>query len=107
MIRFRPDYCPFLFEETITEDMILNSVKQEDSYGMFSVDIKTPDSIIPKLEKFPPIFKKVEVTEGMVNEKMRNGKFPREVNTMCFNAEKILLTSNLLKFYLELGLQGN
>lgn len=79
---------------------------EDETYGMFSVDIKTPENIIPKLINFPPIFKKVQVTSEMVNEKMRNGKFPREVNTMCFNAEKILLTTNLLKFYLQLGLEG-
>ncbi|CAG5111062.1 Oidioi.mRNA.OKI2018_I69.chr2.g5398.t1.cds [Oikopleura dioica] len=41
----------------------------------------------------------------MVNEKMRHGKFPREVNTMCFHADGILLTTNLLQFYLDLGLE--
>ena len=105
-IKFRPDYCPFLFEEAITDGKILDSIKEEEIFGMFSVDISTPENIIPKLEKFPPIFKKVSVTADMVNEKMRNGKFPREVNTMCFNADNILLTTNLLRFYLEIGLKG-
>jgi len=86
--------------------MILESVFESEVFGMLSVDITSPDEVVKKLQVFTPIFKKIEVEAEMVNEKMRNGKFPREANTMVFHAEKILLTTNLLGFFLKFGLKG-
>jgi hypothetical protein len=102
----RPSFCPLIFEEKITETMLIESILTGELFGIFSVDIITPEDKIKDLIDFPPIFQKVEITSDMVNEQMRNGKFPRTVNTMTFNATEKLFETNLLQFYLRTGLKG-
>jgi len=86
--------------------MLIETISSGELFGIFSVDIETPEEKIKQLLDFPPIFQKVEITPEMVNEHMRSGKFPRTVNTMTFNAKEKLFETNLLKFYLKIGLQG-
>jgi hypothetical protein len=60
---------------------------------------------------FPPIFQHVEVTKDMMCDEFQryadscNMKFPLPKQlSLTFNAEKIILTTPVLKYYLENGL---
>jgi len=86
--------------------MLIDLISNGEIFGIFSVDIQTPENKINELIDFPPIFQKVEVTPEMVNGNMRTGRFPKTVNTMTFNAQEKLFETNLLQFYLKLGLKG-
>jgi hypothetical protein len=60
---------------------------------------------------FPFIFGKIDVTQDMLNDQMLDNavklkrKFPYTCKSMKFNAQNVVLTTPLLKFYLSRGLK--
>ena len=79
---------------------------------MLKVDIVTPKDVQLKYKdlNFPFIFGNVNVEPDMLTEKMladaklRNRKFPYACKSLKFNANEVVLTTPLLKFYLSYGL---
>ena len=113
-----PDFC-FLGRERdqpdetkITEDLILENIRNGKFFGMIRADVQTPPDVIEKYEhlNFPLIFRKCVITEDMLGEKMKNlakvGKkdFPKETRTLTWNAADLILTTPTVKQYLELGM---
>ena len=104
---------PFFLQDTVTEEQILNAVKDGTFYGVVCLDIETPDEVIEKYEKlkFPLIFNNCEISEEMLTPiireqaKERKCKFPVKVKSLCWNAEGYIGCSPLLQFYLQIGMK--
>ena len=105
----------FLWHSTkITQDDIINAIKNEKIFGLCKVDISCPKAAQKKYLdlNFPPIFRHVSVTENMLQPKMlayageNNVKFPLDKQlTLTFNAKEIILATPMLKYYLDNGLK--
>ena len=60
---------------------------------------------------FPFLYRKTQIHEDMLDEKMlkyakeRGRKFPYETNTLTWSGDDQLLTTTLIQFYHELGMQ--
>ena len=94
-----------------TEQTILNAVKSGLLYGMVEVDIKVPDHLYEKFSEMSPLFHTVDVPVEDIGEHMKNYLKEHEMSTKPrrlliggMEAEKIMLHSELLKWYLEKGL---
>ena len=95
------------------QDEIIQNVLNDELFGFFEVDIEVPEQKRKRFSKFCPLFVISEVSEEQIPQHMKDYK----VNTgrkMIKNnkkllgvmkAEKILLYSPLLKWYLNHGLQ--
>ena len=95
----------------LTENEILEMVKDGTMFGALEVDIEVPDHLKDKFSEMTPIFKNVDVTQDDIGEYMRNyldskgTRFPdtRYLIGSMFG-KKILLITPLIKWYLEHGL---
>ena len=105
-------YSAFYYATKITERMILESVKNERLFGLIEVDLKCPEELKRECEavNFPIIFNKITPTKEMLSEQMQERcklygtKFPLKPQlTLVYEATNYLLTTNMLKFYLDLG----
>ena len=107
-----PNYS-FVGQTNITEAEILEKIKSNDFYGILRLDVHTPPSVIAEYEhmNFPLIFRKVEVSENMLSERMKEiakmskKKFPDVTRTLTWNAEDIVLTTPTIQFYMRLGMK--
>ena len=106
-------YSQFFNQTNIKETEILKAVESERWFGILEVDIETPEKIRSKFREinFGTIFDKIQVTESMVSEEIRevlsnNGrKFPLKPQlTLVFDAKEYLVTSETLKLYIKLGM---
>ena len=97
-----------------SDEEILASVLENKLYGYLVVDISTPDHLIENLKNFPPLIKRLEVTNEYLSDYMakryaeKNPKCPqlkRETVVQCFHAKEHLLMTPLLRFYLQKGLK--
>eukprot|EP00116_Pleurobrachia_bachei_P001169 sb/3461431/ len=114
---------PFEASYRLTEKQILAAIQNGEIFGAAEVDINVPDNLKDRYEKFSsqleyfrfsemtPIFKNVVITEGDIGEYMRDyiretgEKFKDRRNLIgSMFAEKILLITPLLKWYLDNGL---
>lgn len=106
------NFC-FLREKNITEEIILDWIKDDKFYGMIRADVHTPPEVIEEYEhlNFPFIFQKFNVTEDMLSKTMlslakENGKkFPSETRTLTWNATDIILTTTMVQFYNQIGMK--
>jgi len=124
--------CPQLLSKVlfkdVTSDLIIEKIKTGDLYGFAMVNINCPDEAKkPFLDlNFPPIYKHIVITEDLIGkfcglckpheifylgEKMqevvrnKNVKLPMDPQLgLVFNADNIILTSSMIKWYLEHGL---
>ena len=101
---------PFLHKDKITKDDIVNSVYNEKVTGFVLCDI-VPTAAAKKYEdiNWPPIFKRdtiehADLAEWLQNE-MSPKRFPKNSFVQAMSAEKILLHTALLAFYLKNGFQ--
>ena len=99
-------------KKTMSEQDILNKVRTGELFGLVKVDIFTPDHLKDRLDEFPAIFKNCEVGRDDVSPLMRryceeNGKLkkPARLLISSHKADRVLLITPLLKYYLELGLR--
>ena len=99
---------PNFYEKKISEGCIIKGVTDGSLYGFLTVDIK-PTAKAAKFEdmNWPPLFVRDEIDFSMLPEWMRNGRsdasFPRSTLVQTMKADKILLHSKLLQFYLNNG----
>lgn len=110
----RSPYSKFYYTSIITPKMILDAVKGQTFFGLLEVDISTPEWLQSECNKinFATIFNKIAPSREMLSSAMQSRcdkytvKFPlnRQL-TLVYSADNYLITSDMLKYYLDLGLQ--
>ncbi|CAG5113876.1 Oidioi.mRNA.OKI2018_I69.chr2.g7966.t1.cds [Oikopleura dioica] len=122
---------PFLFKgaktrsgikagkEGVTHDDFKRALLDEDEngnskfFGFAMVDLWSPPEVVEKYIHTPPIFARKELTlehlQGdlarTLSEKQKQRMFPCEENVFCFNVEDYFISSELLVYYLKMGLK--
>ena len=95
------------------KDELIQNVLNDKLFGFFQVDIEVPEQLLDKFSEFSPLFILAEVPEDQIPQHMRDYKINTGRKMIKNNkkllgvmkAEKILLYSPLLKWYLNHGLQ--
>ena len=95
------------------KDKLIQNVLNDKLFGFFQVDIEVPEQLRKHFSEFSPIFILSEVPEGQIPQHMKEYKINTGRKKVKNNkkllgvmkAEKILLYSPLLKWYLNHGLQ--
>ena len=98
---------------TEAKDKLIQNVLNDKLFGFFQVDIEVPEQLLYKFSEFSPIFILSEVPEDQIPQhmqayKINTGRKKIKNNRKLLGvmkAEKILLYSPLLKWYLNHGLQ--
>ena len=105
---------PHVLETNHSNKEILESICNDHLFGFIICDIETPDHLIEEFKNFPPIIKRLTITEDYLSpymksrwEKKNKGteKMKRETVIQCFKAENHLLMTSLVKFYVLIGLR--
>ena len=96
----------------LTQDKILQRVKDGKLFGFVECDIAVPEHLIHRFSEMPPIFKNVNLDRSHLSDHMKqfaetNGylKRPQRYLIGSMVGEKILLLTELLRWYLQQGLQ--
>ena len=95
------------------KDELIQNVLNDKLFGFFQVDIEVPEQLMDKFSEFSPLFILSEVPEDQIPQhmhayKINTGRKKIKNNKKLLGvmkAEKILLYSPLLKWYLNHGLQ--
>ena len=95
------------------KDELIQNVLNDKLFGSFQVDIEVPEQLLDKFSEFSPLFILSEVPEDQIPQHMKDYKINTGRKKIKNNkkllgvmkAEKILLYSPLLKWYLNHGLQ--
>ena len=95
------------------KDELIQNVLNNKLFGFFQVDIEVPEQLLDKFLEFSPLFILSEVPEDQIPQHMQDYKINTGRKKIKNNkkllgvmkAEKILLYSPLLKWYLNHGLQ--
>ena len=95
------------------QDELIQNVLNDKLFGFFQVDIEVPEQLQEHFSEFSPLFVISEVPEGQIPQHMQDYKINTGRKMIKNNkkllgvmkAEKILLYSPLLKWYLNHGLQ--
>ena len=98
--------------KTMTLQTILSAVKNKTLFGCIKCDIHVPKHLREKFSEMCPIFKNTDISRDDIGEYMKSYaeendimKQPRCSLIGSMFGEKILLTTPLLKWYLEHGLE--
>ena len=102
-----------VFQNPEEKDKIIQNVLNDKLFGFFQVDIEVPEHLLDKFSEFFPLFILSEVREDQIPQHMQDYKINTGRKKIKNNkkllgvmkAEKILLYSPLLKWYLNHGLQ--
>ena len=100
-------------ERSEEKDKLIQNVLNDKLFGFFQVDIEVPEQLRDKFSEFSPLFILSEVPEDQIPQhmhayKINTGRKKIKNNKKLLGvmkAEKILLYSPLLKWYLNHGLQ--
>ena len=93
---------------------ILDAVLNDNFFGLLEVDLITPPDLRKEFNKinFGLIFDKLTTTKEMLGDRMRklaesyNYKFSLHPQlTVLYETKNYLITSTMLKFYMQLGVQ--
>ena len=95
------------------KDKLIQNVLNDKLFGFFQVDIEVPEQLLDRFSEFSPLFILSEVCEDQIPQhkqdyKINTGRKKIKNNKKLLGvmkAEKILLYSPLLKWYLNHGLQ--
>ena len=95
------------------KDKLIQNVLNDKLFGFFQVDIEVPEQLRKRFSEFSPLFILAEVPEDQIPQHMQDYKINTGRKKIKNNkkllgvmkAEKILLYSPLLKWYLNHGLQ--
>ena len=95
------------------KDKLIQNVLNDKLFGFFQVDIEVPEQLLDKFSEFSPLFILSAVPEDQIPQHMQDYKINTGRKKIKNNkkllgvmkAEKILLYSPLLKWYLNHGLQ--
>ena len=90
----------------------MDGIQNDSLYGFLFVDIETPEHLKEKLADFPPTIKNTDVSRADIGPYMEkiaeeHGylKKPQRYLISSYFGEKILINSEMAKFYLDLGLK--
>ena len=96
----------------MNEQILLSAIQNDKIFGMVLCDIKTPEHLKPYFSEFCPIFKNVEVGREDIGDLMErfavdNNLLPKPQKMLIgsYFADKILLITPLLKWYINHGLE--
>ena len=96
----------------LNSQKIIDGVKNGSLFGFVQVDIFTPEELKPKFRDLPLIIKNTLISRDDIGSLMKGIaqeqgllKKPEKFLISSYFGEKILLSTNLCKFYLEMGLQ--
>ena len=100
-------------QSSAEQDKIIQNVLNDKLFGFFEVDIEVPEQKRKRFSEFCPLFVISEVSEDQIPQHMKDYKINTGRKMIKNNkkllgvmkAEKILLYSPLLKWYLNHGLQ--
>ena len=100
-------------QSSAEQDEIIQNVLNDKLFGFFEVDIEVPEQKRKRFSEFCPLFVISEVSEDQIPQHMKDYKINTGRKMIKNNkkllgvmkAEKILLYSPLLKWYLNHGLQ--
>ena len=95
------------------KNKLIQNVLNDKLFGFFQVNIEVPEQLLDKFSEFSPLFILSEVPEDQIPQHMQDYKINTGRKKIKNNkkllgvmkAEKILLYSPLLKWYLNHGLQ--
>ena len=99
--------------EEDTEQSLLEAIKNDQIYGFAVRDVKCPDPILAKYKDFlfPPVIKHETITEDHVTGYMKRRvtederKLDFKTVVQVYNGEQLLLMTDIIKFYMEIGLE--
>ena len=96
----------------MSHQKFLDGVQNGSLYGFLFVDIENPEHLKEKLADFPPIIKNTDISRADIGpymekiaEKFGYLKKPKRYLISSYFGEKILINSEMAKFYLDLGLK--
>ena len=108
---FLDSHFPGRNQRPKTESQLLEQVKRGEFFGVLEVDLHVPDELRAKFEEMTPIFKNTEISPEHIGPHMKEFADtykcmpkPRRSLIGSYCANKILLTTPLIKFYLSEGL---
>ena len=113
-VTFKNYTSSFFRSKNITERAILEKIAKDEFFGLILVDIESPPEVIRRFSEvgFGTIFRHMEVDESMIHptylSKLKDLKRPfplDKVLTLAFHAKSILITTELAKFYMSLGMK--
>ena len=95
------------------EQTLLEAIKNDEIYGFAVCDVKCPDPILAKYKDFlfPPVIKHETITEDHVTGYMKHRvtederKLDFKTVVQVYNGEQLLLMTDIIKFYMEIGLE--
>jgi hypothetical protein len=96
----------------LTEQQIITEVQTEQIFGLVECDIQTPHHLREIYAEFQPVIKHAYISREEIGEHMKEFaeknnllKKPQKTLLCSYYAEKILLATPLLKWYLDHGLE--
>ena len=104
---------PRILHKNDNLDTLLDGIQSGELYGFIFADADGPETLIEELaeQNFPPIFKKIELTEEHLSPYMRaryqnkDRKLKQTSLVQTFRAKNILLHTCLVRFYMSIGLK--
>ena len=104
---------PQILKKKTSETELLEGIKTGELFGFILADVRTPENVIDQMKEFPPIIRKLTLTDAHLTdytktrfkiEKPNASKFERETLIQCFHGDQLLLMTPLAQFYIEKGL---
>ncbi|XP_071793479.1 uncharacterized protein [Asterias amurensis] len=103
---------PLSHKKVMTERAVLEAVMDGSMFGIVECDIRVPPALRDHFAEMPPIFKNTEVSRVDIGDHMRDYaeregamKQPRRTLIGSMFGERILLTTPLLQWYINHGLE--
>ena len=98
-----------MLNEKVSQTKLLNGVAQGKFTGALEVDIQVPEQKYNTFEEFSPLFVTSEIKVKDLSPEQRDS-LPDKLKTKvqlapCMKAEKVLIDSSLLKWYMEHGME--
>jgi G:T-mismatch repair DNA endonuclease (very short patch repair protein) len=98
-------------DKALTQEEVLEKILNGQMNGFVECDLHVPDHLLEKFAEMPPIFKNIELSREHLSDHMRqfaedNDHLLRPQRCLIgsMKGEKILLLSDLLRWYMEHGL---
>ena len=101
----------FPYKRPLREESLLEQIKSGKLFGYVQCDIEVPEELKDKFANFPPIFKKTNVCRHDIGSLMKD--YAEKEGLLCQPRKRLFssvflengtLITNLLLFYLDLGL---
>ena len=95
------------------EQSLLEAIRTGEIYGFAVCDVKCPDPVLAKYKDFlfPPVIKHEIITDDHVTGYMKRRvmederKLDFKTVVQVYNGEQLFLMTDIIKFYMEIGLE--